>query len=103
MNKLMLLGLTVVALMSGGTALADSQEQAKKQAREQQTTGSEMMTREERQEHRSKMHSATTKEEREKVRAEQHEKMKKRAKEQGKTMPENPPAGGMGGRMGGGY
>jgi len=48
-----------------------------------------------RDEHRTprQMRSTATKEEREQVRAEQHEKMKRRAKEQGKTIPERPPAG----------
>lgn len=59
--------------------------------------GSQMMTPEERIEHRQKMRAATTLEEREKVRAEHHESMVKRAKERGITLPDEPPA--RGGRM----
>lgn len=58
------------------------------------TTGRQLMTPEERAEHRKKMRAAKTSEERQKLRAEQHEKMKERAKEQGKTMPDAPPMGG---------
>ncbi len=99
-KKVMLLGLTAAAFLSGGIALGEEQGQARKSVQKQQASGREMMTHEERQEHRDKMKSATTKEERSKVRAEQHEKMKKRAKEQGKTVPEHPPEEGMGGGMG---
>jgi hypothetical protein len=60
------------------------------------TTGRQLMTPEERMEHRRKMRAAKTPEERQKLRAEQHEKMKQRAKEQGKTIPETPMSGGMG-------
>lgn len=66
--------------------------------------GSQMMTQQERIEHRQKMRAATTLEERERVRAEHHEQMVKRAKERGIVLPDEPPA--RGGRMmgpGGGY
>lgn len=104
-KKLMLLGFAVATSLSGGIAFAEDQfrgdERDQYQAQKRQTVGREMMTPEERQDHRDKMRSTVTKDEREKVRAEQHEKMKKRAEEQGKSIPENPPAGGMGGEMGG--
>ncbi len=105
-KKIMLLGLTVATFLSGGIALAEDQSQStereQNQVQKRQTVGRELMTPEERQEHRAKMRSAATKEERSKVRAEQREKMKKRAEEQGKSIPENPPAGGMGGGLQGG-
>lgn len=72
-----------------------------KQAREQ-IYGSQLMTRQERLEHRAKLRAAKTAEEREQIRKEHHEKMQQRAKERGVTLPEMPtrPAG-MGPRPGG--
>jgi hypothetical protein len=76
--------------------------------------GSQMMTNQERMEHRTKMNAAKTVQEREQVRLEHHEQMQLRAKERGVTLPDTPPAqgagmrqgmgpgGGMGGGMGGG-
>ena len=112
MKKMILLsGLAAATILSSLAVFAADQAQDKakdvKQDRtpSQQTTGNRLMTPEERQSQRAKMRSATTREEREKIRAEHHEKMKERAKEQDKTIPENPPAGGMGGGTpgGGGY
>lgn len=114
-KKVMLLELAVATFLSGGIALADDQfrgnggdqyqaqnnERDQYQGQKRQTVGRDMMTPEEYQDHRTKMRSAPTKDERAQVRADQHEKMKQRAEEQGKSLPENPPAGGMGGEMGG--
>lgn len=68
-----------------------------KQAQEQ-IYGSQLMTRQERLEHRAKLRAAKTAEEREQIRKEHHEKMQQRAKEKGVTLPEQPPMppGGMG-------
>lgn len=62
--------------------------------------GAQMMTREERAEHMTKMRSAKTLEERERIRAEHYEAMQARAKERGVALPDEPPcrAGGMGPR-----
>lgn len=73
--------------------------------------GWQLMTPEERAEHRAKMRSFKTQEEREAYRAEQHKKMQERAKTMGKTIPDEPPpqggprGAGPGGGMpaGGGY
>ncbi|UCV28012.1 hypothetical protein [Ferribacterium limneticum] len=64
--------------------------------------GSQMMTKQERMEHRTKMNAAKTAQEREQVRLEHHEQMKLRAKERGVTLPDDPPqqGGGMGRSMG---
>jgi hypothetical protein len=92
--------------LSTGFALAADQEPAQQtvqlQEREQ-IYGSELMTKEERAEYRAKMRAAKTKEEREKIRKEHHERMKERAKAQGVTLPDEPPAigGGMGPGSGG--
>jgi hypothetical protein len=59
--------------------------------------GSQIMTPEERVEHRIKMRSAKTLEEREQIRSEHHKQMVERARERGVTLPDEPPMrGGMG-------
>jgi len=58
--------------------------------------GSQLMTNQERIEHRNKMQAAKTAEEREQVRLQHHEQMQLRAKEQGVTLPDTPPAQGGG-------
>lgn len=64
--------------------------------------GSQLMTNQERIEHRNKLRAAKTAEEREQIRLQHHEQMQQRAKEQGVTLPDTPPARGrgQGGRMG---
>jgi hypothetical protein len=60
--------------------------------------GSQLMTQQERTAYQNKMRAAKTTEEQAKIRSEHHEQMKVRAKEQGKTLPDQPPypGGGMG-------
>ena len=60
------------------------------------------MTNQERIEHRNKLRAAKTAEEREQIRLQHHEQMQLRAKEQGVTLPDDPPVrgGGQGRRMG---
>ncbi len=104
MNSVML---TIMLAMMGGAAplipsvsLAAEQEQSQMQAQKQkqeQIYGSQLMTRKERAEHRAKMRSLKTQEEREAYRLEHHKKMQERAKEKGMTLPDEPPAKGMGG------
>lgn len=97
-----LLWMLIASSLSIGSALAADQLPAKErdqqqaQTQNQTTVGSQLMTAEERKTHRAKMRSSASREDREKVRAEHHEVMKQRAKEQGTTIPEHPPAGGMG-------
>lgn len=62
--------------------------------------GSQLMTNQERMEHRTKMNAAKTTQEREQVRMEHHEQMQLRAKERGMTLPDTPPARGAGMRQG---
>lgn len=94
-----------LALPAGASIAADPPEKI---------YGSQLMTQKERLEYRDKMRAAKTVEEREKLRKEHHERMTERAKAQGKTLPDEPPArgrgmgpggdmgpgGGMGGGMG---
>lgn len=62
--------------------------------------GSQLMTAQERAEHRDRMRAAKTLEEREQIRAEHHERMQARAKERGVTLPDQPPMRGGPGMMG---
>ena len=78
---------------------ADAQVQKQSQA-EEQIYGSQLMTQQERAEHQIKMRNAKTSEAREQVRAQHHKEMQVRAKQQGVTLPDEPPAAGMGGGMG---
>jgi hypothetical protein len=67
--------------------------------------GYELMTPQERSEYQAHMRTLKTEQEREAYRKEQHEKMQERARAQGKTLPDMPPAGmgpGMMGPGGGG-
>lgn len=62
----------------------------------QQIYGSQLMTEQERIEHRARMQNAKTAEERERIRLEHHNEMQERAKQRGMTLPDQPPAQGMG-------
>lgn len=106
MKKFLMMSVSAGALMfSIGLALAAGQEPTQQSER---IYGSQLMTQQERAEHRSKMRSAKTAEERQLIRAEHHERMKERAKQRGVTLPDEPPVGGgmmapiggMGGGMG---
>jgi len=74
------------------------------QQEQEQIYGSQLMTQEEMTEHRTKMRSLKTNEERQAYRLEHHKMMQERAREQGITLPDEPPAmgGGMGMGSGGG-
>ena len=62
----------------------------------EQIYGSQLMTEQERIEHRNKMQSLKTKEERERYRIEHHKLMQERAKQQGVTIPDKPQQRGKG-------
>ena len=81
--------------------------QTQTQAQEQ-AYGYELMTPQERNEYQTRMRATKTEQEREALRLEHHKKMQERAKAQGKTLPDMPPADrgpgmGPGGRGGYGY
>lgn len=65
------------------------------QQKQERIYGSQLMTEQERTEFRDKMRAAKTSAERQQIRKEHHEQMKVRAKEQGVTLPDEPPAKGM--------
>ena len=89
----------LLALTPAFAADAPAQTQAQTQAQEQ-IYGSQLMTQQERAEHRIKMRNAKTSEAREQIRAQHHKEMQIRAKQRGVTLPDEPPAAGMGGGMG---
>jgi len=66
----------------------------------QQIYGSQLMTEQERIEFRARMQNAKTAEERERIRLEHHNEMQERANQKGMTLPDQPPAQGMGQGMG---
>lgn len=108
MGSLMFIGGYAIAADQDQTRLRD-QDQTRLQDRDQtrdRIYGSQLMTREERNQYRKQIRDAKTARERERIRAEHHERMKIRAKERGVTLPDEPPArGGMmgpGSGMGGG-
>lgn len=94
----------LISAMAGGLLLAfnpgfAAEPPVQSQAQEQ-IYGSQLMTPQERTEHQTKMRSAKTNEEREQIRAQHHKEMQVRAKQQGTTLPDEPPAYGKGGGMG---
>lgn len=62
--------------------------------------GSQLMNEQERLEHQQRMRNAASDEERQQIRAEHHNRMQERARQQGVTLPEEPPARGMGAGQG---
>ena len=66
---------------------------------QEQVYGSQIMTQQERLEHRERMRAAQSDEERQAIRNEHHAQMQERAKEMGVTLPDEPPAD-RGGRFG---
>jgi hypothetical protein len=112
MNKksLFVSALITAMFLPAGAILAADQDQLqdRDQTRDQlqdqdRIYGSQLMTNEERLEYRNRMRAAKTIEERAQIRNEHHERMKIRAREQGVTLPDEPPypGGGMGPGPGG--
>jgi hypothetical protein len=76
--------------------LSPDKQKMRGQGRDQERIyGSQLMTEQERTEYRTRMRTAKTSAERQQIRKEHHEQMKARAKEQGVTLPDEPPAKGM--------
>ncbi len=100
-RRLIVSALAAALSLSAEFALAADPEPAKEQAqtqKQEQIYGSQLMTPQERADHRARMRAAKTAEERQQIRKEHHEQMKARAKERGMTLPDEPPA--MGGGVG---
>lgn len=80
-----------------GQAQTETQSQTQVKAKKQDVIyGSQLMTSKERRAYQAKMRSLKSSEQREALRKEHHEQMQARAKEMGKTLPDEPPAQGMG-------
>ncbi len=86
----------LITTLSGALLLSSGMSMAA----EDQIYGSQLMTTQERAEHREKMQTATSEEERNRIRQEHHERMKIRAKEKGVSLPDEMPARGKGMGMG---
>jgi len=106
-RKLTLSALAGSLILSAGLALAADQikDQTQLQTRDQtqdQIYGSQLMTEQERIQHRNQMRSFKTEQEREAYRLEHHKRMQERAKVKGVTLPDEPMMrpGGTGGGMG---
>jgi hypothetical protein len=103
-KKLLSLAVCVlVTTLSNDAAFAQQhssdQQQIQKQAQSQdrkQLYGYDLMTEQERAEHREKMRSMKTEQEREAYRMQHHEEMQRRAREQGVEIPDEPPRPGQG-------
>jgi hypothetical protein len=80
-----------MALGIAAPAAAQMQGAAPMQSQDQ-IYGSELMTMQERSEYQARMRAAKTEQEREAIRLEHHKQMQARAKAQGKTLPDAPPA-----------
>jgi len=91
LSYLVIVGATLMGLIP--LSLTQAQQ-------EEQVYGWQLMTEQERAEHRAKMRSFKTEKEREQYRREHHMKMQERAKQQGVTLPDVPEPRGKG--MGGG-
>lgn len=119
MKNVSILMLTL-AMSAAASAQAQDQTGDPMQSRDQVQTqdreriyGYELMTPQERNEYHARMRALNTEQEREAFRLEHHEKMQERARAQGKSLPDTPPAGrgpgmgpgmmGPGGGMGPGY
>lgn len=96
--------LGAMSLASGTSSAAEpvrAQTQARQQAQEE-IYGSQLMTEQERIEHRTMMRSLKTQQERDAYRLEHHKLMQERAAARGVTLPDMPPQAGAGmGQRGG--
>lgn len=82
------------ALMAGAIfalGLPTLSASAQQTQRQEQIYGSQLMTPQERREHRQRLRQARTAEERERLRAEHHTQMQDRARQRGMTLPDPPP------------
>ena len=107
MPKIFLCMMTALLLSAVNPAWATDPEPAKEQsqveAQEQEMIyGSQLMTPQERGDYRALMRAAKSPEERQTIQQQHHEQMQERARAQGLTLPDEPPAQGMRKGMGSG-
>jgi predicted lipoprotein len=92
-SKLTLSLCMALGIAAPAAAQMQSRDQMESQTQTQERIyGSELMTQQERAEYQNRMRAAKTEQEREAIRLEHHQKMQERAKAQGKTLPDTPPA-----------
>ena len=96
--------LFLAVALAGGLGWAADQDRIMDQDRlsDRDMYGWEMMTREERNEHRERIRSFNNEREREQYRLEHHNRMQERAKKQGRSLPDMPAERGKGMGPGGG-
>lgn len=102
MKKLSTLALCIFMAMAASAQAVDQTRTTRQtQTQDQERVyGSEIMTPQERNEYHNRMRVLKTEQEREAFRLEHHKLMQERAKAQGKTLPDMPPAGMGPGMMG---
>lgn len=86
---------TTLGIAAPVAAQTQSREQAESQVQKQEQEriyGSELMTPRERSEYQARMRAAKTEQERNNLRLQHHKEMQERARAQGKTLPDMPPA-----------
>ena len=98
MKNVSKLALSLCLAMAASAQAADpaqsrEQTQSTEQMQAQRIYGYELMTPQERVEYRNRMRAMKTVQEREAFREEHHRQMQERARAQGKTLPDMPPAG----------
>lgn len=101
MKKVFYLVMFLSGVLLFSPTLAFAQDQAQEQNQQQKRVfGWDLMTPEERAQHRETMRNMKTEEEREAYRMEHHKRMMERAKQKGVELPPYKPGMGMGGGMG---
>ena len=94
MQRYLVTGITALLLLAAAPAPSSAAEEGKT------VYGWQLMTEQERAEHRAKMRGFSTEEQREAYRREHHKRMQARAKEQGMNLPDEPLPQGKGLGMG---
>lgn len=89
----LLIAIMAAAMTVTAAGLAQSAEQQPAAKKAPTIYGSQLMTRQERNEYSARMRAARSAEERETLRAEHHNAMQARARARGVTLPDQPPAG----------
>jgi len=81
----------IITVLAGALSLNSGALMAAPAEGSSQIYGSQMMTQQERADHRAKLRAAKTQAERNQIRQENHQRMQQRAKERGIKMPDMPP------------
>ncbi|MCR4347648.1 MAG: hypothetical protein NUV55_10685 [Sulfuricaulis sp.] len=105
MKRTLIYSAVIATLFSAvaSVGIAADKDRDQRHQSQDQVYGSQLMNQQERDDFRARMSAAKTGEERDQIRQAHYIQMKARAKQQGMTLPDEPPAQGMGsgGGMGG--